>query len=75
MGRNDEGVRLFSAAPTDRARGNGHQLKCTKFHLNTNHFFTGRVVKQWYRLHREVVESPTVEIFTAQLGMVLSNLL
>lgn len=34
------GMGLFSPAHTDRARGNGLQLKCAKFHLNTKHFCT-----------------------------------
>lgn len=39
------------------------------------HFFTMRVVKHWGRLPRDVVKSPSVDIFKTWLGMVLGNLL
>lgn len=60
---------------TDRARGNGLQLKCAKFHLNTKHFCTVRVEKHWHRPRRGIAESPSVEIFKAQLDMVQGKLL
>lgn len=42
-----------------------------KFHLKIiKHFFILRVVKQWNRLLREVVESASVEKFKMQLGTV-----
>jgi len=34
-----------------------------------------RVVKHWHRLHREVVEVPSLEIFKARLDEALSNLI
>ncbi|KFP97484.1 hypothetical protein N329_03313, partial [Haliaeetus albicilla] len=47
---------------------NRHKLKHRRLHLNTRkHFFTGRVIKHWHRLHREVVESPFLEIFKSHL--------
>ena len=36
--------------------------------------FTVRVVRHWYRLPREVVDAPSVEVFTAMLDGALSNL-
>lgn len=38
-------------------------------------FFTLRVAKPWNRLHREVVESPSVKTFKTQLETFLCHLL
>jgi len=38
-------------------------------------FFTLRVMEPWPRLPREVVESPSLEIFQTRLDKVLYNLL
>jgi len=55
--------------PSDRTRGNSHELKKMKVHLNTKtHFYTVKVVKHWHRLPREVVESPCLEISKTQLN-------
>jgi len=55
---------------------NTTKLKHRKFHLNMRkNFFTLRVTEHWNRLLREVVESPSLEIFKTRLDKVLCSLL
>ncbi|KAK4815949.1 hypothetical protein QYF61_010443 [Mycteria americana] len=69
-GNEEEGDRLFSVVPSDRPRGNGHTLKHEKYNLNIRkNKFILRMIKLCNRLPREVVESPTLQIFKVQLDM------
>ena len=38
-------------------------------------YFTVRMMKQWHRLPREVVDAPSLETFKVRLDGVLSNVI
>ncbi|KFW05240.1 hypothetical protein N327_13908, partial [Fulmarus glacialis] len=55
---------------------NGFKLKEGRFRLNIRKkFFTMRVMKQWHRLPREVVDAPSLETFKVRLDGALSSLM
>ena len=62
---------------SDRTKGNGFKLKEGRFRFRLDirmKSFTMRVVRQWKRMPRAVVDVSSLEVFKARLDGALSNL-
>ena len=65
---------IFLQVASNRTTRNGLKLHQGRFWLNIRkNFFSERVVRDWHRMPREVMESPSLEVFKKRGNVVLRN--
>ena len=60
-------ARLFLVVCSNRTRSSGLKFEHRMFYTNMWINFTTRVMEHWNRLHREVVEPPSMELLKTHL--------
>ena len=67
-------VRIGLFSQVTAMRWNGLKFRQGKFRLDIgNHFSSARAVRQWHRLPREVVQSPSLEVFKSRVDVTLRD--